>query len=265
MFKKILKFIGIMLATGVVLIGATKIFQVVMELLPLNLTEDQLMGYSGTLGIFAAAVFIAVLSFKRGWCKDLKERKFKMDHRVIPIILFVVAIVQVVLNSSLALIFSKLCPLVPEVNPSSTMIDYIFSIALAPVCEELMFRYGIYGALRHSFNKKLSMIISAVMFALIHGYQLQAFILCFAVGFALACVFEKTGNIWYSISVHAALNAFVSLTNHLVKKGIPFYTEVNGYVIDHIAVIIAAIVIAVITGYVMLGKGRKERVQSIGC
>ena len=164
----------------------------------------------------------------------------------------------------MALIFSKIYPLAPEVNYDSSLIDYIFAIVLAPISEELMFRYGIYGALRHSFNKKISMVITTVAFTLVHGFQLQDFIQCLAVGFILAYVFEITGNIWYSISVHAALNAFVSITNYLVRKGIPFYSEVNGYVIDHVAVIIAAVVITLITGYVILGKGRKEHVQSIG-
>ena len=58
---------------------------------------------------------------------------------------------------------------------------------------------------------------------------------------------------------------FFTIANYLVRKGIPFHTDVNGYIIDHVVVIIVAVAIALITGYMMLGKGRKERVQSTGC
>lgn len=265
MIKKILRFIGVILATVAVSFASIAVFDKILELLQPGLTYDQSAACSGTLGIVVGSVFIALLSLKRGWCKDLKERRIKLDQRVVPVSLFAVAAVQVILGSVLALIFSKIHPLTPEVNSDSSLMDYVCSILLAPISEELMFRYGFYGALRHSFNKKISMVITTVAFALVHGFQLQAFIMCLAVGFILVCVFEKTGNIWYSISVHAALNAFVSLENYLVKKGIPFYTEVNGYVIKHVAVIIVAVVIALITGYLMLGKGRTERVQSTGC
>ena len=265
MLKNILKFICIILATVAVSFASIAVIDKILELLPLDLTYDQSAACSGTLGIVVGSIFIAILSLKRGWCKELKERKIKLNHRVVPVSLFAVAAIQVVLGSVLALIFCKIHPLTPGVNPDSSLIDYIFTIVLAPISEELMFRYGMYGALRHSFNKKISMVITTVAFTLVHGFQLQSFIQCLAVGFILVYVFEKTGNIWYSISVHAALNAFVSLSNYLVRKGIPFYTEVNGYIIDHVVVIIVAVVITLITGYVILGKGRKERVQSIGC
>ncbi len=264
MFKKILKFVGILIATAAVAFATMVPIDWVMNHLPLHLTENQILDYSGTLGVGGGALFIALISYKRGWCKDLKEGRFKFDQRVIPICLFVVTAVQVILNSVLGLAFHKIHPLVPEVNPDteSTLMDYIFSIVLAPLTEEFMFRFGIYGAMRHSFNKTLSMIATAVMFMLVHGFQFQASVLCLVVGFILAYVFEKTGNIWYSISVHSALNAYVSIANYLVRKGVPFYSGINGYIVYHVVVIAAAAGIALLSAYVISKRGRKERVQS---
>ena len=254
-----------MIATCVVSFVSIFLIQKTLSVLPLHLTQDQFYGYSGTLGIGVGAVFIAFMSYKRGWCKDLNERKFKLDHRAILICLLAVSAVQVILNSVLGLAFHKIHPLVPQVNPDNTALDYIFTIVGAPLTEEFMFRYGIYGAMRHSFNKTFSMIITAVLFTLAHGFQLQGFFLCLAVGFILALVFEKTGNIWYSISIHAALNTYVSISNYLVNRGIPLFSEKNGYVICHSITIAVAAVIALISVLILRRKGRKDSVQSPGC
>lgn len=265
MFKKILKFIGVLALTTLILFIGTFISQKLMIISGLPLTDFQVERYSGTIGILTAAISIAVISHKRGWCKDMKTRRFKIDHRVIPVAFSAISICTVLVASLFALAINKILPQASDVSTYKTWLDHVFCILIAPIAEELLFRQGIYGALRNSFNRKAALIISAVLFTAAHGYQIQGTLQVLLAGLLLAYVFEKTGNIWYSISAHMALNAFSSISNYLVHKGIPFYSEINGYVVYHAAVMAAAIVIIIATFIAFRKKENKDRVQSPCC
>lgn len=83
----------------------------------------------------------------------------------------------------------------------------VFGLAViaAPVTEELIFRGCLYGVLRESWGRVPAIVISAVLFALIHGHlpSLPGLIIL-AVGLAL--VYERCGSLWAPISMHAAFN-----------------------------------------------------------
>jgi len=84
----------------------------------------------------------------------------------------------------------------------------VFGIAViaAPATEELIFRGCLYGALRKSSGRFPAIMISSVLFALIHGHlpSLPG-LLVLAVGLAL--VYERCGSLWAPISMHAGFNA----------------------------------------------------------
>ena len=84
----------------------------------------------------------------------------------------------------------------------------VFGIAVvaAPVTEELIFRGCLYGILRKSGGRVTAIVVSSVLFALIHGHlpSLPGLVVL-AVGLAL--VYERCGSLWAPISMHAAFNA----------------------------------------------------------
>lgn len=83
----------------------------------------------------------------------------------------------------------------------------VFGIAViaAPVTEELIFRGCLYGILRQSKGRLPAIVISSLLFALIHGHlpSLPG-LLVLAVGLTL--VYERCGSLWAPISMHAAFN-----------------------------------------------------------
>lgn len=92
---------------------------------------------------------------------------------------------------------------------------------IAPINEELVFR----GALRRIFrNEKVFIIISAIVFGLIHTIfaeesLLNALVLAIpyaTMGAGFAYVYAKTNNICTSIIAHMALNTIVTLGDILV-------------------------------------------------
>lgn len=258
MFKKILKILGWFVLTFIILEGFVLAAQKIMYAVNVPLTEDQITAYSGSFGVVVASVFLALVSIKKGWCKELKERKVSYGPRALLISLAAVAAVPVLLGSTIGISMNGILPMTSESSQVNTLFDAVFSILIAPVSEELLYRVGLYGLIRHNFNSKAAIVITTLGFTLTHGFQLQGFIQCLFVGLILAYLFEKTGNIWYSISVHTALNAFSAISNALVDRGVPFYSEMNGYLVYHAGVVAAAALTVIITALVL----RKRKTEN---
>ena len=91
------------------------------------------------------------------------------------------------------------------------------ALFLAPITEELMFRGGIFGALRR-VNRVLAYVVSALLFSLYHvwGYALTdplawLYLLQYLPVSLLLCrCYERSDSIWGSILLHATIN-FLSL------------------------------------------------------
>lgn len=101
----------------------------------------------------------------------------------------------------------------PISNPLDAMGDLpvafnlIYSCLLAPVCEELCFRWMILRRLR-PWGDGFALCASALLFALVHG-NLYQMIYAFAVGLVLGGIVLYTGNIRGCMLLHAGVN-FVS-------------------------------------------------------
>ena len=80
------------------------------------------------------------------------------------------------------------------------------AVILAPVAEEVIFRGYFYGVIRRYGGRLPALLTSSLLFASIHvhlpslfGLGILAMILCL--------VYERTGSLWASITMHAAFNA----------------------------------------------------------
>lgn len=80
-------------------------------------------------------------------------------------------------------------------------------VVLAAVSEEICLRGYVMGNLR-KYSDKFAIIVSATVFAIIHGNLIQAPFALIA-GFAIGYFTVKTGTLWTGIAIHAA-NNFIS-------------------------------------------------------
>ena len=80
-------------------------------------------------------------------------------------------------------------------------------VVVAAVAEEIALRGHVMGNLR-KYGDKFAIIISATVFAIIHGNLIQAPFALIA-GFAIGYFTVKTGSLWTGIAIHAA-NNFIS-------------------------------------------------------
>ncbi len=83
-------------------------------------------------------------------------------------------------------------------------------VILAPIFEEIIFRGLVFSALRAKFNFPLSMIGSALIFAVAHGYGLIAFLTVFWSGLLWAWLYERTGSVVPGMCAHAINNGLVA-------------------------------------------------------
>ncbi|MEC4672523.1 MAG: CPBP family intramembrane glutamic endopeptidase, partial [Nitrospirota bacterium] len=82
---------------------------------------------------------------------------------------------------------------------------------LAPVLEELVFRGVLFASLRRRFSANISIILSAIPFALAHGYGTLGSLTIFWSGILWAWAYEKTGSLVPGILAHALNNGLVFL------------------------------------------------------
>ncbi len=92
----------------------------------------------------------------------------------------------------------------------------LITVIVAPVIEETLVRGLVFGSV-HATSRIMAYILSCVVFTLMHNWQyfgahpLGAVLLSclpfIPASIALAWVYEKSGTIWASITLHALINA----------------------------------------------------------
>lgn len=93
---------------------------------------------------------------------------------------------------------------------------FFLSCIVAPFVEEIIFRGIIYTGLKTRFSVLSSIILSSLIFTLLHN-ELFALTGLFAFGFFLSYVFEKYQNLWLSIGIHFFNNFFTTIIILIVK------------------------------------------------
>ncbi len=79
------------------------------------------------------------------------------------------------------------------------------AVVIAPVWEELLMRGIIYPYLRRDFGIKLAVVVSSLVFGLLHGFGF-VIIPTFIAGIFLAALYERTGSLAPCIIAHAVFN-----------------------------------------------------------
>ena len=82
----------------------------------------------------------------------------------------------------------------------------IFAVALAPLAEEFIFRFFLYGVFRKHFGISFGIIANAFLFAAAHGH-LPSFPLLLVLGVCFTIAYEWSGSLLVSMTMHALFNA----------------------------------------------------------
>lgn len=90
------------------------------------------------------------------------------------------------------------------------VLAFIGLVIIAPISEEIFFRGFLYRGLRRSWPMWLAAVGTSALFALAHG-QWNVGVDVFILSLLLIFVYQKTGNLWLSIGMHATKNLIAFL------------------------------------------------------
>lgn len=88
-----------------------------------------------------------------------------------------------------------------------------------PICEELIFRGMIFQGLKERFKPFTSVVLTALLFALMHQ-NVSQFIYPLLLGFVLTVVMDKTNNLLYPMLIHAFNNITTVTIDFLQNRGV---------------------------------------------
>ena len=115
-------------------------------------------------------------------------------------------------------------PIVEMFNVSSTLqqriLIIVLAVSLAPLAEEFIFRFFIYGVMKRYLGRVAAVVASALLFAAVHGH-LPSFVPLFVLGSCLAVAYEWSGSILVPMTMHALFNAVTLTTLAFQDAGQP--------------------------------------------
>ena len=86
------------------------------------------------------------------------------------------------------------------------IIIIVFAVAIAPIVEEFVFRFFIYGVLKRYVGCLLGVILSSLLFAAAHAH-FPSFVPLFVLGSCFAIAYEWSGSILVSMTMHSLFNS----------------------------------------------------------
>lgn len=86
----------------------------------------------------------------------------------------------------------------------------VFAVAIAPIVEEFLFRFFLYGVLKRYFGRFLGITVNALLFAAAHAH-FPSFVPLFVLGSCFTIAYEWSGSILVAMTMHSLFNT-VSLT-----------------------------------------------------
>jgi uncharacterized protein len=83
----------------------------------------------------------------------------------------------------------------------------ILAVAVAPIAEEFIFRFFLYGVLKRYFGRALGVVSNALLFAAVHAH-LPSFAPLLVLGTCFTLAYEWSGSILVSMTMHSLFNSF---------------------------------------------------------
>ncbi len=86
------------------------------------------------------------------------------------------------------------------------IIIIVMAVAVAPVAEEFIFRFFLYGVFKRYFGRLIGLVLNASLFAAVHTH-LPSFAPLFVLGSCFTIAYEWSGSILVSMTMHALFNS----------------------------------------------------------
>lgn len=96
-----------------------------------------------------------------------------------------------------------------HLNILTILVEIIATCLFAPICEEIICRFGIYEYLNKKIKTSLiAMILTSFIFSVIHFYGIDGLIIIFFISLIWNYAYIKTNNLIYPIILHFLNNIY---------------------------------------------------------
>jgi uncharacterized protein len=102
-------------------------------------------------------------------------------------------------------------------SPDMVALLMFCGVVLAPIGEEIIFRWGLYRFARRHGSRWIAATLSSLVFGALH-WNLGLFLPIAAMGFALTIVYEKTGSLTASMVMHSLYNLNSLLAVYIISR-----------------------------------------------
>ncbi|MCR4732236.1 MAG: CPBP family intramembrane metalloprotease [Lachnospiraceae bacterium] len=146
--------------------------------------------------------------------EKIQEKKLGALNAVkaVPSILFMMvagSFISLMISGILNLFVGRGVPnpvAVMATDGTSLPVQILFFVILAPLIEEFIFRKILIDRLK-PYGEVMAIVISAMMFGLLHGNFAQMFY-AFGIGLVFGTIYARTGRLRYSVICHMVVNLF---------------------------------------------------------
>jgi membrane protease YdiL (CAAX protease family) len=146
------------------------------------------------------------------------------------------------------------------INSTNIWLNLLLISIIAPICEEIIFRKLIIDR-TIKYGANVSIVLSAVIFALFHG-NLNQFFYALLIGGFFSYIYIKTGKIVYPIILHIIVNTMGSVASLIFAQAVSnLQTAVNPLELAFILIYIIIVFSSFIIGAWGLSRFRPQKLE----
>lgn len=163
------------------------------------------------INVIAGVIIIPVLSIILKQDKKSREEKsviVKKEEYIYPFlagIFMCLGCNWLIDMSGIINIFTVFNEVADSLYGGSIIFEFIAMVIIAPLLEEILFRGIIFARLREYMSVKVAIVISALIFGIIHGNVVQG-IYAFIIGICLAYIYERYNTLLAAVLFHMSAN-----------------------------------------------------------
>lgn len=191
------------------------------------------------LGIFKEGKFKAMFA-KSSMPARQVAAAIPMLYTVTIFINFIATIVNLILSGSIEKVVADNPFLSMPTGTLGVVLNYVWTVAVAPIFEEILFRGGILGTLK-KYGNWFAVIVSALLFGLAHT-NIAQMLYATALGMMLGIMYVRAGSVTPCIITHIAINLI----------GISIAISYTAHNMILLAILVLVMIATVITGLVFV-------------
>jgi membrane protease YdiL (CAAX protease family) len=250
---------------------AALIFQIILVNLIIYVNADLLSDYNMTVIVIAFCNYVLPLPVIMFLMKKLDTTP--IEERKLPVrtflkyvcitltLMWIGNIIGLAATSAIGVFIQSNVsnPVQDLINTADIWLNLVLVSVIGPIFEEFVFRKLLIDR-SIKYGARVSIILSAVLFAFFHG-NLNQFFYAFLMGGFFAYVYIKTGKIIYPIILHIIVNLMGSVISLMVAESVSALTQgtYTSFDLAFIILYLALLLIVFLVGIISLVNYEKSK------